>query len=98
VSDVGAPRHETYSEANGVLVQVDHEICAGFGDCVERAPEVFVLDDDRLAVILDADAVGRDVLREAAETCPVSAILIFDADGTRLAPELWDGKSPVDSS
>ena len=70
------------------MVQVDHEICAGFGDCVETAPDVFALNDEGLAIILEPDAVDADVLREAADVCPVSAILLFDEDGTQIAPDL----------
>lgn len=80
--------NERYSEQNAVLIQVDHEICAGFGDCVQAAPDVFALNDDNQAIILDPDAAGLDVLREAVEVCPVSAILLFDEDGTQIAPDL----------
>lgn len=80
--------NEKYSERSRVLIQVDHEICAGFGDCVDRAPDVFALNDDRLAILLDPNAVDLDVLREAAELCPVSAILLFDEDGTQIAPDI----------
>lgn len=79
---------EKYSERNSVLVQVDHELCAGFGDCVKVAPDVFELNDDGLSVVLDPDAVETNVLMEAAETCPVSAILLFDGDGNQVAPKL----------
>ena len=79
---------ERFSERNRLLVQVDHEICAGFADCVGAAPDVFDLNDDSLAIILDPDAVEADVLVEAAEVCPVSAILLFDEDGQQVAPEL----------
>lgn len=80
-------RVERFSERNAVVIQVDHDICAGFGDCVEAAGDVFGLDEAGLAVVLDPDAVETDVLIAAAEACPVSAILLFDASGVRIAPD-----------
>lgn len=85
---MGEGSREQHSERNNVLIQIDHEICAGFADCVDLAPDVFALNDDGVAVILDPDAVDADVLQEAAELCPVSAILLFDEDGTQIAPEI----------
>jgi ferredoxin len=79
---------EKVSQRNGVLVQVDLELCAGFGDCVAVAPDVFALDDDNQAVILDPDAADRDVLKTAADVCPVSAILLFDGAGVQIAPDI----------
>lgn len=80
-------RNEKFSERNGVLVQVDHDICAGFADCVEAAPDVFALDEEGLAIVIDPDAAGMDTLKEAADVCPVSAILLFDASGAQIAPD-----------
>jgi ferredoxin len=80
--------NEKFSERNGVLVQVDHDICAGFGECVNLLPDVFALNDEGLAVVLDADAVELDMLKEAADVCPVSAILLLDEDENQIAPEL----------
>lgn len=80
--------NEKFSERNGVLVQVDHDICAGFGECVNLLPDVFALNDEDLAVVLDPDAVGLDMLKEAADVCPVSAILLFDEDENQVAPGL----------
>jgi len=80
--------NEKFSERNRVLVQVDHDICAGFGECVNLLPDVFALNDENQAIVLDADAVGLDLLRESAEICPVSAILLFDEDENQIAPEI----------
>jgi ferredoxin len=78
---------EKYSGRNRVVVQVDRDICVGFGDCVAVAPEVFRLDEDNLAVVMDPDAVDLKTLEGAAGVCPVSAILLLDASGARVAPE-----------
>jgi ferredoxin len=80
--------HEKVSASHGVTLQIDHELCSGFGDCVEAAPDAFTLNEDSLAVLADLEATPLDALVQAAESCPVSAILIFGEDGTQLAPEL----------
>lgn len=80
--------HEKVSSNHGVTLQIDHELCSGFGDCVETAPDAFNLNDDNLAVLVDLEETPLDALVQAAESCPVSAILIFGEDGSQLAPEL----------
>lgn len=60
-------------------ISVDRELCEGSGMCVEIAPELFELgEDDGLAVVrgdgsVPAGLEGKAI--EAAETCPVQAIL-----------------------
>jgi ferredoxin len=77
---------EKYSQRNEVLVQVDHELCVGFAECVAVAPQVFALNEDGLAVVVDPDAVDLDALEEAAEVCPVSAILLLGSAGAEVTP------------
>jgi ferredoxin len=77
---------EKYSERNRVRVQVDHDLCVGFGDCAEAAPAVFILNDDQVAVVRDPDSVDLPTLAGAAEACPVSAVLLFGEDGSVLVP------------
>jgi ferredoxin len=68
------------SQRNGVTIEVDRELCFGFGDCVDSAPGVFQLDDESKSVVVDPDAADRDGLLLAAQDCPVDAITIADAD------------------
>jgi ferredoxin len=71
-----------------VIVEIDRDLCVGFGDCVTEAPDVFELDAEDVAVFRDgsADASRESILR-ACEICPVDALVAFDAaDGSRLAP------------
>lgn len=58
------------------LVEIDENACAAHGDCVDIAPDVFVLDDVARAIGGGPDAL----LLEAAEACPSTAIQIFDSD------------------
>ena len=39
------------SSRNRVTIEVDRQLCYGFGDCVDTAPAVFALDDARITGI-----------------------------------------------
>ena len=71
----------------GLVIEIDRELCYGFGDCVGAEPDVFQLDDDEKAIVVDPNGAGRDDLVEAASNCPVNAITIRDAStGEELYP------------
>lgn len=67
-------------------VRVDRDLCLGVGNCVALAPEVFQLDEENKAVVLDSSSVDDDTLLEAAESCPENAIIIEDDEGNQLYP------------
>ena len=69
------------SPVNRIRVEVDRDLCIGSADCVETAPDVFELDDDAKAVVIDADGDPLDEVVEAARNCPVTAILVTGEDG-----------------
>ena len=71
---------------NGVRIEVDRELCFGFGDCVDTAPRVFALDDEEKAIVLDPDGASLEKIVEASQNCPVDAIIITAADGTQIYP------------
>jgi ferredoxin len=70
----------------GLKIRIDRVLCVGFGDCVEGAPEAFVLDDEGLAVFRAPEAVERARLVAACDACPVDAITVWDEQGAQLAP------------
>ena len=75
------------SKRANVTIEVDRELCFGFGDCVDSAPAVFELDDENKSIVVDPEAQDRDTLLIAAQDCPVDAIFIVDADsGAQLYP------------
>ncbi|MCU1690925.1 MAG: subB3 [Frankiales bacterium] len=60
-------------------VTVDAEACEAYGQCVMRAPQVFDLGDEDLAVtLLDAHPAEALTLpvQAAAAACPVAAITV----------------------
>ncbi|MBA4416300.1 MAG: ferredoxin [Syntrophus sp. (in: bacteria)] len=58
-------------------VRVDEDVCVGDGSCVEICPDVFRIDGD-LAMVKGNRVPEEleDMVREAAEACPVEAIMI----------------------
>ena len=74
------------STKNRIAIEVDRALCYGFGDCVDTLPEVFALDEEDTAVVLNPDAAPVDDIMEAAQNCPVDAIIIVDEDGQQLYP------------
>lgn len=70
----------------GLRVRIDRNLCVGFGDCIEGAPEAFVLDDEGLAVFKAPEAVERARLLAACDACPVDAITVWDESGAQVVP------------
>jgi ferredoxin len=69
------------SPENRIEITVDRALCIGSGDCVDTAPDVFQLDEDDKAVVVDADAAPVDDVIAAAGNCPVSAIFVVGEEG-----------------
>lgn len=67
-------------------VRVDRELCIGVGNCVAFAPAVFKLDEQNKAVVLDVSSSDEHTIMEAAESCPVSAIIVEDDGGRQIFP------------
>jgi ferredoxin len=77
----------TATTSEGLVIEIDRELCYGFGDCVASAPDVFELDDDEKAVVTDPNGASREDLADAAENCPVMAITIREAStGEQVFP------------
>ena len=76
----------TATSNEGLVIEIDRELCYGFGDCVSATPAVFELDDDDKAVVIDPNGAARDDILDAASNCPVNAITIRDATGEELYP------------
>lgn len=67
-------------------VRVDRDLCISLGNCVAIAPTVFAFDDENKAKVLDPSSVDDNTLLEAAESCPVNAIIVEDDEGKQLYP------------
>jgi ferredoxin len=67
-------------------LQIRRSECCGNGQCVESAPDVFALDSQKKAIVLDPEAAPREKLIEAAENCPCQAIVVQDDEGNAIFP------------
>jgi ferredoxin len=65
---------------------VDRNICIGAAMCVATAPDVFELDTQGLSYAVDPDPGDDDLLLQAAESCPVQAVILEDDDGNQVYP------------
>ena len=69
------------SPVNRIEITVDRALCIGSGDCVDTAPDVFQLDGEDKAIVVDPDGASLDDVIAAAANCPVAAIFVVGADG-----------------
>ena len=69
----------------GLEVRVDREECIGAANCVRWARQVFRIDDEGLAEVLQAGVAGTplaDILKAAGD-CPTNAVIVTE-DGVRI--------------
>lgn len=71
----------------GTTIIVDREMCIGAAPCVAVAPGVFQLDEEGKAYIVAADGADEEMIRMAAESCPVLAIKLLDEKGKQIYPK-----------
>ena len=68
-------------------IRVDRELCKGAGSCVVIAPEVFRMDQQDKAILIDNHGTDDDTIWAAAESCPFDAIILEDEEtGESLYP------------
>lgn len=66
---------------------VDRKICIGAAPCVVVAPKAFELDNKGKALVKNNFlSHSDDELLIAAQSCPVSAIILFDDKGQQIFP------------
>ena len=67
-------------------IVVDRVKCQGIGACVGAAPDVFEIDDEGKAIVINGAGSDDDAILEAAEACPLDAISLFDEEGEKVYP------------
>ncbi|QUH01026.1 ferredoxin [Saccharopolyspora erythraea] len=69
------------------LVELDGDTCIGSGMCIGTAPDHFDTDENGFSCVLNERVEPADAVVDAAESCPVEAIKVRDAEtGEVLAP------------
>jgi ferredoxin len=68
--------------------RVDRELCAGTQNCVATAPDYFQVDNKGLSHVIKTPVAQEDegLVREAAESCPVDAVILEDDSGEQIYP------------
>lgn len=58
--------------------KVDRDACIGCGLCAEICPEVFEMDDEQIAIVIENPVTldAEDEALDAEEQCPTDAISI----------------------
>lgn len=69
-------------------VRVDPDLCTGVQNCVAIAPDYFEMDNKGLAHAIKNPVTeeDEDLLFEAAESCPVDAVILEDDQGEQIYP------------
>jgi ferredoxin len=67
--------------------KVDRKLCTSVASCVAIAGNTFELDDEGISVVKKQNADSDEVILQAAESCPVDAIIIHDASGKQIYPK-----------
>jgi ferredoxin len=67
-------------------VIVDRNLCQGVGNCVAIAPGVFKLDKQNKVIPTNIESISEEKIREAAESCPLDAIILQDDEGEQIYP------------
>jgi len=71
----------------GLRIRIDRELCVGFADCIEGAPEAFRLDEESVVIFTEPERVERGRLLAACDACPVDALTVWDETGEQIVPE-----------
>jgi ferredoxin len=60
-----------------IMVVTIEDTCTACGLCVDTCPEVFEMGDDKAEVTVDEiPAEHEDAVQQAADECPVEAIIV----------------------
>jgi ferredoxin len=68
-------------------ITIDRTKCRGVRNCASIAPNVFDIDGEFKAIVLDAHGDGDEDIMKAAKFCPVQAILLDEEEsGKKIFP------------
>ncbi|PSQ99278.1 MAG: ferredoxin [Bacteroidetes bacterium SW_11_64_17] len=74
-------------EISNRTVRIDRTLCIGSGNCVNIAPEIYVIREDNIVDFKEAPLdIEQGRLEEAASLCPVDALIVEDEDGEQIVP------------
>ena len=59
-------------------ITADRDLCRGHRNCLALAPDVFDLDDEFKAIVIDPKGGSDEEILKAAAACPTKAIILED--------------------
>jgi len=70
-------------------IEIDKDLCIGCSMCVAASPDVadFNEDENKAFILPNAGSQPDELLFTIAESCPVYAISLYDAEGNKIFPE-----------
>lgn len=69
-------------------IEINRDLCIGDGACVGEAPNTFEMDADNIAIVKDAGGHTDEEILQAAQVCPVDAIILTDVQtGEKVWPK-----------
>lgn len=71
---------------DGIEIRILRDTCISAGPCTVYAPNTFDIDDEGIAIIKSGDWDSFEKIFEAAKSCPVMAIEVYQ-DGKKVYPE-----------
>lgn len=87
ITKLSEDRHQGINPKRKYTVEILRDVCIGAASCVAIAPETFGLDDENKVVIVESDWDEEEIILAAAQSCPVFAIIVRDAEtGSQLFP------------
>lgn len=82
-----ADKNQANKEIEVGKIEIDRDLCIGAGTCVVLADKTFELDDEMKAIILSGEYnTGQEII-DAAMSCPVLAIKVYDKEGNLIYPQ-----------
>ena len=78
----------TKDDGDITRVVVDRQACIGARSCVVVTENLFQMDDEDLAYVVDPDSHDQETIKLSAESCPVLAIHLYNKQGGKLFPEM----------
>ena len=65
-------------------IEIDRSLCSGFGTCEDLAPHLIQIDDSGVAA-LRVGETDDELALEAAASCPMGAIAVYDLESGQQA-------------
>lgn len=83
-----APSSQTTASPKSKIgkIVVDKDICIGAAPCEVLAPGTFRVENGK-AIVIDPHGNTDEEILDAAMSCPVLAIFIYDTEGNQLYPK-----------